>query len=160
MGPDLSATPMHARRAIEAEFAQRLFNSARAAVGEEQAFAILNAAIDEAAFESGRAFAAKAPGGAPSLEHFSQVVDLWRAGGALDIADIRLGADAFSFTVTRCGYMEMYRAMGIAAPLHASLSCRRDAAFAAGYSPRLAMERPATISGGAAGCLFTFRWRG
>lgn len=157
MAVDLSTVPMNARRAIEAELAGRIYAAALPSLGREAALAVLNAAIDQAALEAGRAFAAKAPGGA-SLAHFAQVLDLWRAGGALSITDIAQGADSLSFTVTRCGYMEMYRDMGLPQELHATLSCRRDAAFAAGYSPLLRMDRPAAISGGAPGCLFRFTW--
>ncbi|OIN99681.1 MAG: hypothetical protein AUJ49_10740 [Desulfovibrionaceae bacterium CG1_02_65_16] len=160
MPVDVGNVPMNARRAIEAELAKRIFEAALPSLGEAGALAILNAAIDGAAFEAGRAFAAKAPGGAPSLEHFAGVLDLWRAGGALDIADIKRTDETLGFTVTRCGYMEMYAEMGLPRELFATLSCRRDAAFATGYSPKLSLERPKTISEGAACCLFRFLWRG
>jgi len=158
MPVDLSRIPMNARRAIEAELAARVYQAALPSLGEAAALAILNAAIDSAAFEAGQAYAAKAPNG-PSLEHFSGVLDLWRAGGALDIKDIKRADDALNFTVTRCGYMEMYAEMGLPKALFATLSCRRDASFAAGYSPRLVLDRPQTISEGAPGCLFRFTWR-
>jgi len=157
MPVDLSSIPMFSRRAIEAELALRIYNTATTRLGQQAALEVLNAAIDEAAYAAGRAFAAMAPG-APSLEHFAKVLDLWQAGGALSIADILLEPDHLSFTVTRCGYMEMYREMDIPRELHATLSCRRDAAFAAGYSPHLKLERPQTLSEGAPSCLFSFRW--
>lgn len=159
MPVDLSQVPMNARRAIEAELAGRVYAAALPVLGRERALSILDTAIDSAALEAGRAFAAKAPGGTPGLRHFSEVVNLWRAGGALDIADVSLADDAFAFRVTRCGYMEMYAAMGLPRELFATLSCRRDAAFAAGYSPHLVMDRPETISGGVPACLFRFSWR-
>lgn len=158
MDVDLSTIPMLARRAIEAELMQRIYAETTSRLGQEAALDLLDAAIDQAAKAAGRAFAAWAPDGVPSLLHFAQVLDLWQAGGALTLADIRLGSDSLSFTVTRCGYMEMYRDLGIPPQLHATLSCRRDAAFAAGYSPRLRLERPQVISAGASVCLFRFRW--
>lgn len=158
MGVDLSAIPLNSRRAIEAELAQRIYAAALPRLGEAAALELLNAAIDEAARAAGQAFAAKAPGGAPSLAHFSEVLNLWQAGGALTIQDIERGPDSLRFRVTRCGYMEMYRDMGLPAALHATLSCRRDAAFAEGYSPKLLLDRPETISGNAPACLFHFRW--
>lgn len=158
MGPDLATIPMIARRAVEAELLARVYRSALARLGHDQALALLDAAVDEAAFEAGRAFAGRAPAGGPSLPHFALVLDLWKAGGALDITDVQRDAHSLSFRVARCGYMDLYRSMGLPPELFATLSCRRDAAFARGYSTRLVMERPQTISAGAESCLFLFRW--
>ncbi len=158
MGVDLASIPMRSRRAIEAEMLARVYRSTAARYGEESALSVLSAAIDEAAFESGRAFAASSTDGMPSLDHFAQVLELWKSGGALDITDIQCDAQALSFRVTRCGYMELYREMELPVELHATLSCRRDAAFARGYSSCLTMQRPQTISQGADCCLFLFRW--
>lgn len=159
MGPDLASIPMIHRRAIEAEMLVRVYRSTASRFGKEVAISVLNAAIDEAALEAGRAFAARSPhGGAPSLEHFSQVLELWKSGGALDIADIERNDQALSFRVVRCGYIDVYRERALPPELYSTLSCRRDAAFARGYSPHLKMERPQTISEGADSCLFLFRW--
>ena len=158
MGVNLTSIPLSARRAIEAQFALRMYTVALPTLGPDAALRVLNAAIDAAAREAGQAFAACAPHSTPSLEHFSQVLDTWQAGGALTITDLERGPDFLNFSVSRCGYMEMYRDMDLPTVLHATLSCRRDAAFAEGYSPQLRLERPETISGGAARCLFMFRW--
>jgi len=154
----LSKIPLSARRAIEAEIITKIMASAELRVGGAEARAILDDAIATAAFTAGQAFAAKAPGGAPSLEHFAKVLDIWQMGGALDITDIRQDESSLSFSVTRCGYMDLYRQLGFPARLYWSLSCSREAAFAAGYSPRLALERPETIEQGAKRCAFLFRW--
>ena len=79
-------------------------------------------------------------------------------GGVLDIRDIRQDQTALRFTVTRCGYVQRYADLGVPAHLCAVFSCRRDAAFAEGYSPHLAMERQETIAEGHAACRFVFRW--
>ena len=63
-----------------------------------------------------------------------------------------------SFDVTRCRYAESYREMGLPEELAVRVSCLRDAAFAAGYSPCLTLDRPATIASGAEKCPFTFTW--
>ena len=159
MEADLSSIPLQSRRAIEAELASRIYATALPSLGREAALKILDNAIDAAARAAGQAFASRAPYSTPSLAHFSQVMHLWQTGGALSIENMERGPDLLSFSVTRCGYMEMYRKMGLPAELHATLSCRRDAAFAEGYSPQLRMERPQTISGGAECCLFRFRWQ-
>lgn len=155
---DLKNVPLSVRRTIEAELTKRIYDAALPFLGEGQTLSMLNAAIDEAAREAGRAFAAKAPGGQPCLEHFAQVLDLWQAGGALILADIERGPETLNFTVTQCRYMEIYREMGLPTVLHGTLSCRRDEAFAAGYSRKLFLERPQIISAGAPSCLFRFRW--
>jgi len=159
MGVDLSGIPLSARRAIEAQFALRLYTVALPTLGPDAALRVLNAAIDAAAREAGQAFAARAPRSTPSLEHFSQVLDIWQEGDALTITDLERGPNFLNFSVSRCGYMEMYRCMDLPMVLHATLSCRRDAAFAEGYSPHLRLDRPETISSGAARCLFRFRWQ-
>jgi hypothetical protein len=151
--------PMLERRAIEAELLLRVFDAASASVGPEQARRILEQAVDSAALAAGRAFARTAPGGGPSLAHFSLVLDQWREGGVLDLGDIRLEKDSLSFAVTRCGYAQRYAELGVPAQLCTVFSCRRDAAFAAGYSPHLRLERPETIAQGHAACGFVFRWR-
>lgn len=156
---DLGALPLIARRGVEAQLMARVYAEAVPRLGEDAAMDVLNAAIDSAAREAGAAFAAKAPGGVPSLEHFAGVLTLWQTGGALSIADALLEDGVLSFRVTRCGYMEFYQELGIPAVLHATLSCRRDAAFAAGYAPQLVLDRPETISAGHAACLFRFRWQ-
>ena len=103
MGPDLAAIPMIARRAVEAELLARVYRSAAVRLGQEQALALLDVAVDEAAFEAGRAFADRSPTGGPNLPHFALVLDMWKAGGALDITDVRRDGDSLSFRVMRCG---------------------------------------------------------
>lgn len=159
MGVDLRSIPLIARRGIEAEFALRVYTAALPGLGHEAALRILDDAIDKSARAAGQAFSAKAPYSTPSLEHFSQVLGIWQTGDALCIKDVEHTSQSLNFRVTRCGYMEMYRELGLPAFLHATLSCRRDAAFAEGYSPKLRLERPQTISEGADSCLFLFNWQ-
>lgn len=68
-------------------------------------------------------------------------------------------ADSLGFTVARCAYVERYIDLGVPAHLHAVFSCRRDAAFAEGYSPQMLLERPQTIAEGHKACGFVFRWQ-
>jgi len=151
--------PLLERRAIEAELLLRVYNAACENAGPQAALRILEQAVDAAALDAGRLFALAAPKGGPSLVHFATVLERWQEGGVLDIDDIRLDASGLSFAVTRCGYVEKYREMGLPQPLHSLCSCRRDAAFAAGYSPHLLMDRPKTIAEGHTACLFAFRWQ-
>ncbi|MDP3426967.1 MAG: L-2-amino-thiazoline-4-carboxylic acid hydrolase [Humidesulfovibrio sp.] len=151
--------PLLERRAIEAELLLRVYAAASASLGPQQARSILEQAVDSAALAAGRAFALAAPQGGPSLAHFATVLERWQEGGVLDITDIRQDADSLGFTVARCAYVERYIDLGVPAHLHAVFSCRRDAAFAEGYSPQLLLERPQTIAEGHKACCFVFRWQ-
>ena len=72
--------------------------------------------------------------------------------------DVRVAPGRLSFVVTRCRYAESYRAMGLPEELATRVSCLRDGAFVAGYSPKLRLDRPSTIASGATTCPFTFTW--
>jgi hypothetical protein len=145
------------RRRIEAAMLAEVHAVLAERYGREQALAVIEDTVTRAAFEAGRAFAAGAPAG-PDLEHFRTVVDLWRRGDALTIEDVQSSPDSLSFAVTRCRYAESYREMGLPEELATRVSCLRDGAFVAGYSPCLRLSRPETIAGGARCCPFTFTW--
>lgn len=146
------------RRRIEAQMALRMYHALAKELGAPKALEIIGSVASSDAREQGHAFAAKAPDNKPRLAHFATVMDLWRAGGALDFKDVRLTDDQWSFTVTRCGYAEMYRDMGLPTELAYNLSCIRDGHLAAGYSRRLRLDRPQTIVQGHTACVFRFTW--
>jgi hypothetical protein len=154
---DAGTVTLLARRRIEAAMLAEVYAVLMDRLGRDQALAVIEDTVTRAAFEAGRAFAASAPN-EPNLEHFRSVVDLWRRGDALTIEDVRQGPDNLSFAVTRCRYAEAYREMGLPAELATRVSCLRDGAFVAGYSPKLAISRPETIAGGSGRCPFTFTW--
>ncbi|MDQ7834413.1 MAG: L-2-amino-thiazoline-4-carboxylic acid hydrolase [Humidesulfovibrio sp.] len=158
MCPLSKSIPLLERRAIEAEMLLRVYDASCAAVGSAVALGILEQAVDSAALAAGRLFARSAPVGGPSLAHFATVLERWQEGGVIDITDIKHAEDTLSFTVKRCGYVQRYADLGVPASLHTVFSCRRDAAFAEGYSANLRMERPETIAQGHTCCRFTFRW--
>ncbi len=146
------------RRRIEAEILAEVHAALCESMPGPQAVALVARATARAARAAGAAFAAAAPGG-PGLEHFAGVVEAWRAGGALDVQDVRLDGRTLRLTVTRCAYAGLYIAeMGLSPELAQALSCSRDEAFARGYSPCLRMERSRTIAQGAPRCEFLFRW--
>jgi hypothetical protein len=78
-----------------------------------------------------------------------------RAGEPFDLVD----ATTYAFNVTRCGYAEMYRAMGLGEIGHL-LSCDRDAVFFEGYDANHKLARTRTIMGGASHCNFRYRYDG
>ncbi len=145
--------PLLARRRIEAEILARVYASLARRLGEEAAQEVIGEAVEAAAEASGRDFAAQAPEG-PGLAHFATVLDRWTEGGALELRDVRLAGDTLEFDVTRCAYAELYRSLGLPAALGYALSCRRDAAFARGYLPGLALDRSPTLAEGAPACRF------
>jgi hypothetical protein len=151
------ALPQIERRRIEAAMLKRVYEALFQAMPAAQAAAHIERAVAADARAAGAAFAASAPHG-PSLAHFATVISRWTEGDALRIDGPRLDGNVLTVTVTRCGYAEMYRDMGLPAPLPYLLSCQRDFHFAAGYSPHLTMTRPTTIAEGGDSCPFRYEW--
>lgn len=154
--PGTDVTLLEKRR-IEAALLADVYAVLTQRLGREAALAVIEDTVARAAFEAGRAFAAAAPHG-PGLAHFAGVTALWQRGEALAIENVRQSPHAVSFDVVRCRYAESYREMGLPEELVVRISCLRDGAFAAGYSPHLTLSRPATIASGASCCPFTFTW--
>ncbi|GAB4270392.1 MAG: L-2-amino-thiazoline-4-carboxylic acid hydrolase [Deferrisomatales bacterium] len=154
---DPSEVPLLTRRRIEAAALAQVYRVLSDGLGEDAALEIIGRAVAADAREAGRRFAQAARPG-PSLEHFATVLDRWRAGGALTIEGVRCGGGLLEFRVTRCAYVEAYRAMGLPPALAYPLSCGRDAAFASGYRVGLTLERSPTLAEGSSACRFRFRW--
>jgi L-2-amino-thiazoline-4-carboxylic acid hydrolase len=144
---DTTTIPTLTKRKLQAEVIGPTFAEMVAEVGEEKAAKILDAAIRKAAITEGAAFAAKAPGGVPSMADFIKLFELWTTGGSLETK--------FDFNVTRCRYAETYKEMGLGKIGHL-LSCNRDGAFCEGYDPKLTLDRAQTIMGGAPCCTFRY----
>jgi len=153
----LSEVTLLEQRRIEAAMLADVYAVLVERLGRQPALAVIEDTVARAARTAGQAFAAQAPGG-PSLAHFATVSALWQRGGALEIVNEQREPGRVSFDVARCRYAESYREMGLPEELAVRVSCLRDAAFAAGYSPCLTLDRPATIASGAEKCPFTFTW--
>ncbi|MGO4835796.1 L-2-amino-thiazoline-4-carboxylic acid hydrolase, partial [Rhizobiaceae sp. 2RAB30] len=136
--------PVLLKRRLQAEVIGPIHAEMVAAVGKEQADAILDAAVRKAAIAEGEAFAAKAPGGKTSMADFIKLYDLWTADGALEVEVLEATDETFSFDVTRCRYAETYREMGLAGIGHL-MSCNRDGTFCQGYDPDISLVRDHTI---------------
>lgn len=148
--------PVLLKRRLQAEVIGPIFAEMVAQVGEEKAVSILDSAIRKAAIAEGKAFAAKAPGGQPSMADFIKLYELWTSNGSLDIEVLEATETRFDFNVTRCQYAETYKAMGLGKIGHL-LSCNRDGSFCEGYDPRMKLERKQTIMAGAACCTFRYK---
>jgi hypothetical protein len=147
--------PVLLKRKLQAEVIGPIFAEMVAQVGEEKAVAILDAAIRKAAIAEGRAFAAREPGGKPTMAGFIKLYELWTQNGSLEIEVLEASDARFDFNVTRCRYAETYKAMGLGQIGHL-LSCNRDGSFCEGYDPRLKLERRQTIMEGASCCTFRY----
>jgi hypothetical protein len=142
------------RRELEAAIVGPLIRGFIAKFGQEASLDVVRDIIAKLAKQGGAELAERI--GDASLRSFSQALDLWRAGGALEIEILDQSPERLSFNVTRCRYAEMYKALGLA-DLGASLSCHRDFALVEGYNPEISLERTQTLMEGAAFCDFRFR---
>ena len=142
------------QREIEAKVVGPLIRGFAAELGPEKALEVVRKVISGLARESGTELARRL--GEASLEAFAGALDLWSAGGALEIDVLERTPERLSFNVTRCKYAEMYRALGLA-DLGSSLSCQRDFALSEGFNPEIQLTRTQTLMEGAAYCDFRFR---
>ncbi len=154
-GKDL---PTLTRRRLQAEVIGLIYAEMVAAIGEDKAQSILDAAIRKAAVAEGEQFARRAPGGITSMADFIKLYDLWTTNGALEIEVLEASDSTFDFDVTRCRYAEMYREMGLGHIGHL-MSCNRDGTFCQGYDPNIELDRQHTIMAGAPRCTFRYTYR-
>lgn len=147
-----------ARREAQAPLVVALIRRFAKAVGEDEALEMASEVIRADAVRSGADLARSYSGS--SLDTLRQVVEeVWAQDGALEIAHAELTEDSLSFDVTRCGYAEMYRRLGLE-ELGVTLSCQRDFAFNEGFNPQIRLERSQTIMEGAPFCNFRYRKAG
>jgi hypothetical protein len=154
----MERVPLLTQRRIEAAFAKGIYDEMVAAFGEEAARRVLANAVLRMARASGAELARKAPGGAPDLNSFREILGLWTEEDALSMEVLTSTEEELHFNVTRCRYAEMYRAMGLA-ELGSILSCNRDGALCEGYDPKLKLTRTQTLMQGAPYCDFRYRRR-
>ncbi len=145
-----------ARRKIEAEMICRIYREMCEVMDQSAALSILTNTIENAAVEEGRRFAAQAHG-KPGLAHFKTILVDWDE--ALQMEMLEEGDDILRFNVVRCDYIRAYESLGLPPELVTLLSCRRDAAFAKGYSERIDFTRRGTLAEGSLCCDFCYRWR-
>jgi hypothetical protein len=142
------------QREIEARVAAPLIAEFAALVGWEAALNTAARAVQRLARAAGRQAAEAA--GADSLAALAGVVEKrWAQEGALEIEILRRDATRLFFNVTGCRYAELYVRLD-ARDCGFVLSCSRDAAFAAGFNPRIRLQRGQTIMSGALFCDFRF----
>ncbi|CAI0801106.1 L-2-amino-thiazoline-4-carboxylic acid hydrolase [Serratia proteamaculans] len=143
-----------ARRRIEAEIIKPIYQILVREIGKERAQAVIGEAIENAAIEAGKNFAAQEPNGA-DLQSFAALQYLWEKDDALQVKVINQDPQHFDYNVTRCRYAEMYHQMGLGEIGHL-LSCARDSQFIVGYAPDVELQRTQTIMSGASCCDFRY----
>jgi len=153
----MSEIPTLTKRRLQAQVIGPIYAEMVAAIGEEKASAILDAAIRKAAIAEGKEFARRAPCGITSMADFIKLYDLWTADGALEMKVLQADDATFNFDITRCRYAETYKEMGLGKIGHL-LSCNRDGTFCQGYDPNISLERKQTIMEGAPSCTFRYRY--
>src|SRR4030095_5855317 len=149
--------PTLMKRRLQAQVIGPIYLEMVAAIGEEKASAILDAAIRKAAIAEGKEFAKRAPGGITSMADFIKLYELWTADGALEMTVLEASEEQFDFDITRCRYAETYKEMGLGKIGHL-LSCNRDGTFCEGYDPNIKLERKQTIMQGTTCCTFRYRY--
>lgn len=153
-GDDL---PILVRRRIEASVIKPIYEEMVAALGEDQARAILAKAIIKDAVSHGRSYADRQD--EPNdLEGFAALLPQWQQHDALEIDFLEQSDGQLDFNVTRCRYAEMYREMGLA-HIGDILSCGRDGSFCTGYNPDIELTRNQTIMQGKSHCDFRYKMK-
>jgi hypothetical protein len=155
---DRGELPTLIKRRIQAQVIGPIYAEMVAAIGEERAAEILDAAVRKAAIAEGKAFAAKAPGGKTSMADFIKLYELWTHDSALEIEVHEASETTFNFDVVRCRYAETYRDMGLSHIGHL-MSCNRDGTFCEGYDPNIKLDRQHTIMSGSPRCTFRYSYQ-
>jgi hypothetical protein len=143
------------RRKIEGNVLIPMVQAFQRAIGNERANEIAHEVILELARAAGAHWAGQFGGDLNGLE---DVVDIWAGGGSLEFAEKRRSSDFLSFNVTRCGYAEFYKSLGLA-ELGFLFHCGRDFAVLEGFASDVSLTRTQTIMQGATHCDFRFKER-
>lgn len=141
------------RRAIEARAVAPVIRAVARRIGWQDALAILTEASRQEAFQRGRAVAEEA--GRGGIEELIRDVASWGRGGRWEMEVLEQTPTTYSFDVTCCPYVEIYRELGVEG-LGVGLSCCRDEPFARGLDPRLRLVRTRTLMEGADRCDFRY----
>jgi predicted ArsR family transcriptional regulator len=122
--------------------------------GEATMHEVLDATIRRIATEDGAAWAKRFGRTTASMRRVAE--DVWAGGGGMEVDVLAETDDHLDFNITRCGYAEFYKQLGLA-ELGFRILCNRDHAAVAGFNDQLEMSRSQTIMQGAACCDFRFR---
>ena len=144
------------RRKIEGRVLIPFIQALRDKFGEHAAGEVVDETIRKLAAEDGARWAATYGRTTASMRTMAQ--ELWAGGGGMDVQVIDESEDHLDFNVTRCGYAEFYKELGLA-DLGVRVHCNRDHAMLVGFNNELELSRSQTIMAGATCCDFRFRKR-
>ena len=145
------------RRKIEGRTLIPFIEALSEKFGEEAMRDVLDATIRKMAARDGAQWAETHGRGVEGLK--SVVQDVWAGAGGMDVQVIGESETHFDFNVTRCGYAEFFKSLGLA-ELGARIHCNRDHAMVESFNDEFALQRSQTIMQGAACCDFRFRKKG
>jgi hypothetical protein len=140
------------RRKIEAGVLIPMVQAFQRAIGKERANEIAREVIIELARKDGERWAQQFGTDLPAMHAVSGV---WAGGGSLDIQTLEASEERLDFNVTRCGYAEFYKGLGLP-ELGYLFHCNRDFAMVDGFSSNLKLRRTQTVMEGATHCDFRF----
>ena len=142
------------RRRIEGRTLIPFIEALSEKFGEDVMREVLDATIRKMAVRDGAQWAetyGRDIGGLKSV-----VQDVWAGGGGMDVEIIQQSEAHFDFNVTRCGYAEFFKSLGLA-ELGAHIHCNRDHAMVESFNDEFGLQRSQTIMQGAPCCDFRFR---
>jgi predicted ArsR family transcriptional regulator len=142
------------RRKIEGRVLIPFIEAVTEKFGEAAMHEVLDATIRKVATDDGAAWAKRFGRTTASMRQVAE--DVWAGGGGMDVHVMGETEDRLDFNVTRCGYAEFYKQLGLA-ELGYRILCSRDHAAVAGFNDQLEMSRSQTIMQGASCCDFRFR---
>jgi predicted ArsR family transcriptional regulator len=142
------------RRKIEARALIPFAEALRERFGEDAMREVLEAAIRKMATGDGAQWAHTHGRDIEGLK--SVVQDVWAGGGSMDVEIIEQSEARLDFNVTRCGYAEFFKSLGLA-ELGARIHCSRDHAMVESFNEEFGLQRSRTIMQGAACCDFRIR---
>lgn len=145
------------RRKIEGRVLIPLLQAVTEKFGEAAMHEVLDATIRKVAAADGAAWANAFGRTTASLRRVTE--DVWAGGGAMDVHVMGESNDRLDFNVTRCGYAEFYKQLGLA-DLGYRIHCSRDHAALESFNDQLELSRSQTIMQGAACCDFRFSKKG
>jgi hypothetical protein len=144
------------RRKIEGRVLIPFIQALQDKFGEDAAGEVVDETIRKLAVEDGARWAASYGRTTASLRKVAE--ELWAGGGGMEVQIVGESEDHLDFNVTRCGYAEFYKELGLS-DLGLRIHCNRDHAMMQVFNSELELSRSQTIMAGATCCDFRFRKR-
>jgi L-2-amino-thiazoline-4-carboxylic acid hydrolase len=142
------------RRKIEGRVLIPFIKACREKIGDDATRELVVATIRRLGASEGAKWAETYGKSTSSLQRVAE--DVWAGGGSMDIDFTGRGEDRLEFNVTRCGYAEFYKELGLE-DIGYLLHCNRDHAMVTGFNSDLELARTTTIMQGGTCCDFRFR---